>query len=176
VTRAFSTVVMLAWAVWFGGMIFLFVALASIFGTPDFDRETAGRFAAGLFPKFERMQLVCAGVALAGTFGWWLASRGRAKLVLFALFAAATLAAVAEAALVTPRVEALRLAGRRGTPQFERAHQLSSRVYLSGAAVLLAAGLVLPAAVRSDAASRRRPTRAPDDAAGAGAPLAAARD
>ena len=169
-TRLLSTVVSLAWAVWFGGMVFLFVALATIFATPDFSRETAGQFAAGLFPRFERMQLVCAGFALAGTFGWWLASRSRAKLVLFALFAAATLAAVAETTLVTPRVESLRLAGQRGTPQFERAHKLSSRVYLSGAAVLLVAGLVLPSAVRSDAAAARRADGGRDDAGGADAP------
>src|SRR5687767_3010437 len=126
-TRGFAILVTLAWALWFGGMVFLFVALASIFTTRGFDREAAGAFAAGLFPKFERMQLLFAAVSLVGTFGWWLASRSRAKLVLFTLFGLATVAAVAETTLVTPRVESLRLAGQRGTARFERMHQISLR-------------------------------------------------
>ena len=162
-TRALSTLVTLAWALWFGGMVMLFVALGSIFTTPGFERETAGRFAAGLFPVFERMQLVLAAVGLAGTFAWWLASRSRAKLALFALLALATVAGVIATTMVTPRVEALRVQGQRGTPEFERLHRLSSRVYMAGAAALLLAGLVLPAAVRSDADSRRRVPRGHDD-------------
>jgi hypothetical protein len=62
----------------------------------------------------------------------------------------ATCIAVAETTLVTPRVQKLAAEGMRETPEFQQAHQLSSRVYSSGAVVLLVAGLVLPAAIRRD--------------------------
>jgi hypothetical protein len=149
-TRILSTLVALVWGIWFGAMVMLFAALGAIFGTPGFEREVKGAFAARLFPMFERMQLVLAAVALVATAAWWMASRARVKLVLFALLAAATLAAVVETTRITPRVEALRLAGQRGTPEFDRMHQMSSRVYMSGAAVLLVAGLLIPGAIRGD--------------------------
>ncbi len=153
--RVVSIFVTLGWALWFGGMVFLFVALGSVFTTPGLDRETAGTVAAGLFPKFERMQLAFAAVCLVGTFGWWLASRARVKLVLFTLFGLATVAAVVETMMITPRVERMRVAGLRGTPEFDRMHTVSSRVYSAGAAALLLAGIVLPATVRSDSTARR---------------------
>jgi hypothetical protein len=74
-------------------------------------------------------------------------------MVLFALFAVATCVAVAETTLVTPRVQKLSAEGMRGTPEFDRAHHVSSRVYSSGAVVLLVAGLLLPAAIQRDAAT-----------------------
>jgi hypothetical protein len=148
--RLLSTIVTLAWGLWFGGMVMLFATLATIFGTPGFDREARGAFAAGLFPVFERMQLVFAAVTLLGTAGWWFASRTKLKLVLFALFAVATIAAVAETSMVAPRIEALRVGRLRDTPEFDRMHQLSTGVYTAGAAVLLIAGLILPAAIRAD--------------------------
>ena len=148
----FSVVVTLAWALWFGGMVMLFVALGSIFA-PPVDREVAGRFAARLFPNFERLQLVCAGVCLLGAAGWHLASRSRLKLVLFTLFALATVAAVIETTSITPRIEAMRVEGKRGTPEFDRMHRMSSRAYMSGAVVLLVAGFLLPGAIRADASA-----------------------
>jgi hypothetical protein len=156
-TRLLSTLVAIAWAVWFGGMIMLFVALGSIFTTPGVDRATAGDVAAGLFPKFERMQLVLAAVCVLGTFAWWFAARSRAKLVLFVLFGLATVAAVAETTMVTPKIEAMRVQGLRGTPEFDRMHRVSSRVYMSGAGILLIAGLVLPGVIGSDGRASAEP-------------------
>ena len=156
-TRLLATVVAIAWGLWFGGMIMLFVALGSIFTTPGIDRTTAGDVAAGLFPKFERMQLVFAALCLLATFAWWFAARSRAKLVLFAVFGLATVAAAIETAVITPRIETMRVQGQRGTAEFDRMHRLSSRVYMSGAAMLLIAGLALPSAIRSDAQARPEP-------------------
>ena len=160
--RILATLVSIAWALWFGGMIMLFVTLGSIFTTPGIDRTTAGDVAAGLFPKFERMQLIFAALCLLGTFGWWLAGRTRAKLVLFALFGLATLGAVIETSVITPRIESMRVQGQRGTSQFDRMHRISSRVYMSGAAVLLVAGLVLPSAIVADAQRAAKPQAAVD--------------
>ena len=161
--RLLSTAVMVAWGLWLGGMVMLFVALPTIFGTPGFDREVRGAFAARMFPVFERMQLVFAAVSLIATASWWLAGRARLKLVLFTLLTLATIAAVAESTMVTPKIERLRAQGLRGTPEFDRMHGLSTRVYAAGAAVLLIAGFVLPAAIRADVAVRPPLRRTSDE-------------
>jgi hypothetical protein len=148
----FSAIVSLAWACWFGGSITLFAVLGRIFTTPGFARDEQGAFAARLFPMFERMQLVFAAVTLLGTTIWWFVARTKLKLALFALFGLATVAAVVEASVITPRVESLVADGRRGTPEFDRMHRISTRVYMSGAVVLLVAGILLPSAIRGDVA------------------------
>jgi hypothetical protein len=149
--RLLCTVVLLTWGLWLGGMVMLFAALPTIFRTPGFGREVQGAFAGRLFPVFERMQLVFAAVALLATAAWWIAGRARLKLALFALFALGTITAVFETTRITPRIEVMVADGRRGTPEFNRMHQLSTRVYMAGAVVLLIAGLVLPSAIRGDA-------------------------
>lgn len=148
--RLLSMIVSLAWALWLGGLVTLFATLGTIFTMPGFDRETQGAFAARLFPMFERMQLIFAAVSLLSTAAWWIAGRSRLKLALFGMFAVATLVAVFETTRVTPAVQRLVATGQRGTPEFERMHNLSTRVYTSGAVVLLVAGFVLPGAIRSD--------------------------
>jgi hypothetical protein len=149
-SRTLSLIVILAWALWLGGLVTLFATLGTIFTTPGFEREVQGAFAARLFPMFERMQLIFAAVALLFTAAWWIAFRSRVKLLVFGLFAIATLIAVFETTRVTPTVARLIATGQRGTPEFERMHNLSTRVYAGGAVVLLVAGFVLPAAIRSD--------------------------
>ena len=151
-TRVLSTVVTLAWACWFGGSITLFAVLGRIFTTPGFARDEQGAFAARLFPMFERMQLIFAAVALLGTAAWWFVSRAKLKLALFALFTLSTMAAVVEASMITPRVEALVANGQRGTAEFDFMHRLSTRVYMFGAVVLLVVGAILPSAIRGDSA------------------------
>jgi carbon starvation protein CstA len=151
--RIFSNIVVLSWALWFGGHITLFATLGTIFTTPDFDRETQGAFASRLFPMFERMQLILAAIALLGTATWWISSRARLKMVLFTLFSLATVIAVIETTQITPKIETMRVRGERETPEFERTHQMSSRVYMGGAIVLLIAGFILPSAIRSDVAA-----------------------
>ncbi len=145
-----ATVVTLAWGFWLGGLGTLFAVLGTIFTTPGYSRAQQGDFAQRLFPVFEKMQLVFAAMALLGTAAWWLANRQGLKMVLFAIFALATCIAVAETTLVTPRVQKLVAEDMRETPEFQRAHHLSSNVYSSCAIVLLVAGLLLPAAIRRD--------------------------
>jgi hypothetical protein len=152
-----ATVVTLAWGLWLGGLGTLFAVLGTIFNTPGYSRSQQGDFAQRLFPVFERMQLIFAAMALLATAAWWFANRQGLKMVLFAIFAVATCVAVAETTLVTPRVQKLAAEGMRETPEFQRAHQLSSRVYSSNALVLLVAGLVLPAAIRRDGLTVSRP-------------------
>lgn len=153
--RLLSTLVSFIWALWFGGMVMLLASVLWLFAAFPGDRETAGRGASVLFHLFESCQLALAAVALLGTFAWRFFGSARLKTVLFVMFGLATAGAVASATLVTPQVEALRQRGLSGTPEFKAAHRLSSGVYMAGAAALLLAGVVLPAAVRSDATGRR---------------------
>ena len=161
-----ATVVTLAWGMWLGGLGTLFALLGTIFNTPGYSRSQQGDFAQRLFPVFERMQLIFAAAALLGTAAWWFVNRRGLKMVLFALFAVATCVAVAETTIVTPRVQKLSAEGMRGTPEFEKAHQLSSRVYSSGAVVLLVAGLLLPTTIKRDGATASPPRTSGETAAG----------
>jgi hypothetical protein len=163
-----ATVVTLAWGLWLGGLGTLFAVLGTIFNPPGYSRSQQGDFAQRLFPVFERMQLIFAAVALVGTAAWWFVNRQGLKMVLFALFAVATCVAVAETTIVTPRVQKLSAQGMRGTPEFENAHHLSSRVYSSGAVVLLVAGLLLPTTIKRDGltASSSTPQTSEETAAG----------
>lgn len=154
-SRAFATVVSFAWALWFGGMVMLLAAVLRLFAVFEQDRETFGRAAGAMFRLFEAYQLVLAAVALVATVAWRAFGAGRLKTALFVLFALATLAAAGATTLVTPKVEAMRQQGLTGTPEFKRMHGLSSAVYMAGAAALLLAGFVLPAAIRDDSKARR---------------------
>jgi hypothetical protein len=149
-TRIWSIVVTVAWGLWLGGLITLFAVVGTVFNTPGYSRDQQGDFAQRLFPVFERMQLVFAATALLATVAWWVARRRRLKLVLFALFAAATLTVVLESTQITPKILQLTADRMRETPQFQEAHKLSTRVYGTGACILLLAGLLLPSAVRGD--------------------------
>jgi hypothetical protein len=162
-----ATVVTLAWGLWIGGLGTLFAVLGTIFTTPGYSRAQQGDFAQRLFPIFERMQLVFAAVALLATAAWWFANRQGLKMVLFALFAVATCVAVAETTVVTPRVQKLSAEGMRETPEFQQAHHLSSRVYVSGAVVLLVAGLLLPMAIKRDSLTAASSPRTSEETAAA---------
>ncbi len=156
--RLWSIVATIAWGLWLGGLITLFAVVGTIFNTPNYSRDQQGDFAQRLFPVFERMQLIFATAALLATAVWWIARRRRLKLVLFTLFAAATLTVVAESIYVTPQIMKLSADRQRETPQFERAHKQSTRVYGTGACILLLAGLLLPSAIRGDVITSSSPT------------------
>lgn len=154
--RFIASLVVAAWALWFGGVITLFLAVVSLFRTFAADRAMAGTAAAGVFHAFDRYQLVLAAVLLPLAVVWRL-YRGatRLKTALFGLFALATVLAVTSAAAVTPRIEALRRQGDTASARFKSLHGVSSTLYLSQAILLLAGGFVLTAAVARDGSPRR---------------------
>jgi hypothetical protein len=141
----FSTLAALAWALWFGGLMTLFVSVQSMFAR---DRAVAVDAAPMLFAAFERYQLLLAAIAIVSTFGWWLTVRSRRVIAVALLLALAVLGAVASSTLVTPRLERLRLAGESGSPAFLSLHGQSMMLYVGEAAALLVAGMILPAALR----------------------------
>lgn len=149
--RILSRLVLVSWALWFGGVMALFLFVQALFWRFADTRDIAGAAASALFVVFEKYQLLLAGSTLLLTVLWrwrWPTARQGS---LFALLALATVAAVGSGAFLTPRMEALRQAGTSGGPEFARLHGLSMLVYSTEALLLLAAGLVWP---RSNRESR----------------------
>jgi hypothetical protein len=50
---------------------------------------------------------------------------------------------------ITPNVEAMRVAGHTDAPEFKKLHGMSMMVYSADAVILLIAGMVLPAALKT---------------------------
>jgi hypothetical protein len=137
--RAFLRIfIALAWSLWFGGIIGLFISVSTLFRS---DREIAIVAAPQLFHAFEEYQLVLAALSLLATFAWRLLFNSRQVVHSFTLFALATVAAVFETTMIAPRIDAMRVAGQTHTPAFARAHGMSMIVYVGEATVLLIAGV-----------------------------------
>ena len=167
VHRILATLVSLAWSLWFGGAVMVFVAAGSLFSTFGPDRATAGKAAAGVFRTWERYQLVLAAVALVLTVAWRvLPGAPKLKTAVFAFFAVATLLGVYSTLRVTPQIDTLRREGlTMQDARFRRLHGTSNALYTAGAAALLGAGVLLPVTIRRD--GRREAPRERDDAASA---------
>jgi hypothetical protein len=146
--RFVSSLVAIAWGLWFGGLATVFLVVVSIFKTFGDDRRGAGRVASGVFHAFERYQLGLAAAALVLTFAWRVL-RGAAglKTALFVLFALATVLAVTSTVYITPQIEQMRQQGVTTGSHFKNMHGTSSLLYVSEAAVLLVAGFVLVRAI-----------------------------
>jgi hypothetical protein len=171
--RVVATLVCLAWSLWFGGAVTVFVTAGSLFATFAPDRATAGTAAAGVFRTWERYQLVLAAVALVLTVAWRvLPGAPKLKTAVFAFFAVATLLGVYSTLRVTPRIDALRREGlTMRDAQFRRLHGTSNALYAAGAAALLGAGVLLPETIRRDG-RKKSPGESEGDASPAAAPAA----
>ena len=148
--RLHCVLVTLAWGLWFGGIILVFVAIRSLFATfaAADQRPQFAAAAAGVFERFEAFQLALAAVVLLATLGWQtLAGRSRARTALLVLFAIATLLAIGETTVVAPAINRLRAAGEAGTPRFAAWHGASMVLYVGEAVLLFFAGAILPAAI-----------------------------
>jgi hypothetical protein len=138
-----SLFVLLAWALWFGGLMSLFVFVQVLFKT---DRSVAVKAAPTMFVTFEKCQLALAAIALIATAIWRLRTPRAILTALFALFCIATVAAIVPPIAITPKMEALRLAGESSSPQFKALHGRTMIFYMTAAISLLVVGLLLPRA------------------------------
>jgi hypothetical protein len=126
--RLLPVVLTLAWALWFGGLITLFLAVTSLFATFAPDRSLAGTAAAGIFRRIEFYQLFLAAVALtASTVMWRTAPAGAAgrRWVLLVLIMLAGAMPVISTLQVSRRIELLRNDRLANTPEFRRLHGIS---------------------------------------------------
>jgi hypothetical protein len=155
---ALSRITVLVWGLWFGGMIALFLFVSYLFMT---DRPTAVIAAPKMFFIFERYQLIVAAVALFASAGWRLLTPRASITSLFAIFALTTVGVIVSATLIRAPMERLRERGESSGPEFQRLHKISERVYTAQAVLLLAGGIILPAALRPRTATESAGPTAP---------------
>ena len=142
--RFLSAVLVLAWGLWFGAIGMVFLTVTSLFATFADQRAVAGAAAAGVFRRFEILQLVAGGVAFVAalTLRWRAARR---PFVLPALLLFSVILAMSSAFVITPKIDALRRAGEpSSSAEFKSLHGTSSALYLTQAILLLTTGLFLP--------------------------------
>jgi hypothetical protein len=140
-----AMVTVMAWGLWFGGMAALVLFVGYLFST---DRPIAVIAAPKMFAVFESYQLFVAAIALIGAATWRLMTPGRAAITfIFVMLAIAAVGTIGSALAVRPPMEKLRLRGESTSPQFQRLHKLSERLYGAQMLALLAAGVVIPVAL-----------------------------
>jgi len=148
----------IAWGLWFGGMGALFLFVSYLFVT---DRKIAVLAAPRMFAVFETYQLIVAAVALVGAAAWRLLSPGRAAITfIFMMLALSAIGTIVSALAIRPPLERLRIEGQTTSPQFERLHKLSERLYSAQAMALLVAGVVMPVALAPPRRARTAPATA----------------
>lgn len=155
-----SFVVTLAWALWLGGMVALVIFVQTLFMR---NRPVALEAAPMLFVAFERVQLLLAGAAVVGTFCWWLLTRRRAVMVLFALLAISGAIAAMSTTLNTAPMEQLRAQGLRDSTEFQRLHRRSTTMYMAEMLLLLAAGAIIARGNGNVIRPHRDEPRLPDE-------------
>jgi hypothetical protein len=158
-----SLIVTLAWALWLGGLMTLFLTVSHLFKV---NRPTAVTAAPEMFIAFERYQIILAGVALIAAAAWRLTTPRALLTALFFLLAIASVGTVLSAAIISPRMHAIRALGESSGPAFRRLHGMSMMAYTGEAVILLAAGCVLIASLRrtdSSTAPASAPRAEPGD-------------
>jgi len=144
-----TLLLVLTWALWFGGQATLVILIVTLFRT---DRDTAVRAGPIIFHVFERYQLVLAALAMLGAASLFLLLRRRILLVILGCLCAAAIGGILSITSITPAMEDLWRQGKSEGPEFHTLHQRSSTVYRIEMLLLLASGILLPAALtwRSD--------------------------
>jgi len=144
-SRLFAFLTLLAWGLWMGGLITLFLCVITLF---HHNRAAAIDAAPQLFVNFERYQLILAAVGLTTTVIWRVVSKNLLVNWIFLLLCLASLGAITSPLYFSKQMETLREEGKTGSQRFETLHRQSEWVYTGEAVLLLVAGLALFAALR----------------------------
>jgi di/tricarboxylate transporter len=142
--RLVQTTLTIIWGLWLGGLVVLLIAVSTLFRTFPLRHDIAGEAASAIFHQFNEYRLGLAAAGLLLTGAWWLRERSRGKMALFVLLALAAVAAFVSSAVLTPKIDHLRLAQLTHTAEFARLHGLSMGIYLIETILVFAAGIVLP--------------------------------
>ena len=149
--RFLSLLVTLAWGLWFGGLITLFMAVTALFDTFRGRQTIAGTGAAAIFGRFELFQLALAAIMLLATLAWRMhCGPSKLKVMMLALVSVATVLAMIETAVVARKIDALRGQGETQSPAFKRMHGTSMALYSGETLMLLVVGLLLPSTIARD--------------------------
>ena len=144
-SRLFAFLTLLAWALWLGGLITLFLCVITLF---SHNRTLAADSAPVLFVNFERYQLILAAIGLTCTVAWRIMSKNLMVNLVFLLLCLSSLGAIASPLYFSKQMERLREEGKTNSPKFETLHQQSEWVYTTEATLLLIGGLPLFVALR----------------------------
>src|SRR5437868_4635908 len=87
-SRLFAFLTMLAWALWLGGLITLFLCVITLF---HHNRSSAIDAAPVLFVNFERYQLILAALGLTCTVTWRIVSKNHLVNLVFLLLCLSSL-------------------------------------------------------------------------------------
>jgi hypothetical protein len=136
-TRIIAMVTMLAWALWFGGMIALMIFVIRLFNT---SRDVGIATAPILFRSFANYQIAIGLCACGGGTFLCLLTRRNAHAIL-SLLLIFTLAAAIVVRGWTYEMDAIRLAGQSQNERFQMLHHRSSMLYSTEAILLLIAGV-----------------------------------
>jgi glucan phosphoethanolaminetransferase (alkaline phosphatase superfamily) len=140
-----STIVLLAWALWFGGLIALFIFVTTLFKQ---DHALAAQAAPKLFHAFEIYQLILAAAAVVSG-ALWRMNKGPALVILvLVLFILCSAGAAVSPLFITPRINRLQRLGQTHTEEFGKLHGEAMLIYTADSVLLLIAGLMLPKAIK----------------------------
>jgi hypothetical protein len=139
--RVLSTLFLLAWGIWFGGILFLFLTVTTLFGQ---SRQLGAAAAPPIFLCFEKYHVILACICILLATLLLPTPPRRARRWIFAVIAVGSVTALISSQFLTPRINALHVAGLVNTPEFRRLHGISFILYLCEAIAMLAVGLILP--------------------------------
>lgn len=142
--RTLSTLLLLFWAFWFGGLLFLVFAVTALF---SHGIELGAAAAPVVFVRFEKYHLVLAAVCMVLCILLVQTSRRRDWHGIFICLVIGCVTALITSQILVPRINALHVQGMVHTPEFSRLHGLASASYSIEFLVLLIAGLLLPRAI-----------------------------
>jgi len=143
-----SIIATLAWALWFGAVMALFVFVLALFHN---NREIAVQAAPQLFDAFEKYHLWLAAIALAATVLWQIVAPSKLVVTNFVLLAIAAGCGVVLGVWFIGPMNALREQGLSGSAEFKKLHVQSMWFFMGEATTLLIHGIILPAAMRRGA-------------------------
>ena len=143
--RLFAFLTLLAWGLWLGGLITLFLCVITMFAH---NRSLAADIAPQLFVNFERYQLILAAVALTSAVVWRVISKNLLVNWVFLLLCLSSLGAIASPLYFSKQMEVLRQEGKTSSARFDALHRQSEWVYTSEAGLLVMCGVALFGAIR----------------------------
>lgn len=145
-----SVLATLAWALWLGGILALFLFITKLFDGLKTDHlPVFDSVAPTIFLTFERYQLVVGGLALVSAFGLRIVAPVKMLTALFIVLALSAAIGLCEPLFITPRIAVLLERGQQDSAEFKKLHGVSMMLYCAEAAALLVAGGLLPAALRA---------------------------
>ena len=151
--RITQIVVVVAVALWLGGLLALFLFVTALFKT---DRSIGMIAAPILFDSFATYQLIVGAVGLVALCWWRALVRSHWVSVMIVLFVISLAGASYVTFSIIPEMESIRDAGHSGdSPRFKSLHGMSMGFYSTQTIALLLAAIILPSAISADAKTRR---------------------